>query len=108
MLGTIEGPIIGALVYFALRETLADHGTWYIVTLGVTAIGVMMVAPAGLWGLFARRTGVRLFPAGLVLHWAGDGRSGGRSATPGARGSQPARASAGPASVPAPGASGPS
>lgn len=66
-LGTLEGPMVGTLIYFVLRETLADHGTWYMITLGATAITVMMLAPEGLWGAFARRTGVRLLPTGVRL-----------------------------------------
>jgi branched-chain amino acid transport system permease protein len=62
-LGTIEGPIIGALVYFALREWLADYGTWYVITLGAIAIAVMIFAPHGLWGSLMRRRPFRLFPA---------------------------------------------
>jgi branched-chain amino acid transport system permease protein len=54
-LGRIEGPIVGALVFFALRETLADFGSLYLVVLGVTAIGLTLLAPRGLWGLFMAR-----------------------------------------------------
>ncbi|MBX9740621.1 MAG: branched-chain amino acid ABC transporter permease [Beijerinckiaceae bacterium] len=61
-IGTIEGPIIGAIVFFLLRETLADLGTTYLVILGVVAIAVMLKAPKGLWGLFSARTGIVLFP----------------------------------------------
>jgi len=66
-IGTLEGPIIGALVYFALREWLADFGTWYIIALGVIAIAAMLFAPQGLWGLFAKRVGLRLLPADTRL-----------------------------------------
>lgn len=66
-LGTLEGPILGALVYFGLRELLADYGTWYVIALGAFAIAVMMVAPEGLWGRLARATGWRLFPTTLRL-----------------------------------------
>ncbi|MDD9908315.1 MAG: branched-chain amino acid ABC transporter permease [Ahrensia sp.] len=61
-IGTIEGPIIGTLIYFALRETLADLGTTYLIILGVVAIIVMLKAPNGLWGLVRARWGVELFP----------------------------------------------
>lgn len=62
-IGSLEGPILGALVYFALREWLADFGTWYIITLGLIAILAMLFAPQGLWGLAAGRFGLRLLPA---------------------------------------------
>ena len=61
-IGTIEGPIIGVLVFFALQSLLADFGSWYLITLGVLAIVIMLVAPRGLWGLFSERTGLHLFP----------------------------------------------
>jgi len=61
-IGTLEGPIIGVLIFFALQALLADFGSWYLMTLGVLAIAVMLVAPRGLWGLFAERTGISLFP----------------------------------------------
>ncbi|MGR3469256.1 MAG: branched-chain amino acid ABC transporter permease [Shimia sp.] len=61
-IGTIEGPILGVLVFFALQTLLADFGTWYLMTLGVLAIAIMLIAPRGLWGLISERTGAQLFP----------------------------------------------
>jgi len=61
-IGTIEGPIIGTLIFFALRETLADLGTIYLMILGVVAIVIMLKAPKGIWGLIRSRTGVEIFP----------------------------------------------
>ena len=49
-IGTIEGPIIGVLVFFILRETLADLGSIYLIMLGFVAIFVMIRAPKGIWG----------------------------------------------------------
>lgn len=61
-IGTVEGPILGVLVFFALRETLADLGSIYLMLLGAVAILVMLRAPAGLWGLVRSRTDLQLFP----------------------------------------------
>jgi branched-chain amino acid transport system permease protein len=61
-LGTLEGPIVGALVFFLLRETLADYGAWYMILLGVLAVVVMLRFPQGLWGLVAARWDIRFFP----------------------------------------------
>jgi len=61
-IGTIEGPILGVLIFFALQSLLADFGSWYLMTLGVLAIAIMLVAPKGLWGLIHDRTGLELFP----------------------------------------------
>lgn len=64
-IGTIEGPIIGTLVFFALRETLADLGTIYLMVLGLVAIVVMLKAPRGVWGLIRSRFDLELFPLGF-------------------------------------------
>lgn len=61
-IGTLEGPIIGTLLFFALRETMAEMGTIYLIALGVVAIAVMLKAPTGLWGVIRARTGAELFP----------------------------------------------
>lgn len=61
-IGTIEGPILGVLVFFLLQSLLADFGSWYLMTLGVLAVVIMLIAPRGLWGLISERTGVHLFP----------------------------------------------
>ncbi|MEM9212274.1 MAG: branched-chain amino acid ABC transporter permease [Pseudomonadota bacterium] len=63
-IGTIEGPIIGTLVFFALRETLADLGTVYLIALGVVAIVMMLKAPKGIWGVIRSRYDLQLFPLG--------------------------------------------
>ncbi len=61
-IGTIEGPIIGTLIFFLLRETLADLGTIYLMVLGVVAIVIMLKAPSGIWGLLRSRFDLELFP----------------------------------------------
>lgn len=61
-IGTLEGPIIGTLVFFLLRETLADLGSTYLMILGFVAIVIMLYAPQGVWGLVRRRYGIELFP----------------------------------------------
>jgi branched-chain amino acid transport system permease protein len=61
-LGTLEGPIVGAVVFFLLRELLADFGAWYMILLGSLAVLTMMCYPQGLWGLVAERWDLHLFP----------------------------------------------
>jgi branched-chain amino acid transport system permease protein len=63
-IGTIEGPIIGTLIFFALRETLSELGTIYLIVLGLVAIVVMLKAPKGVWGLIRARYDLQLFPLG--------------------------------------------
>lgn len=61
-IGTLEGPIIGTILFFLLRETLADLGTVYLIVLGLVAIGIMLKAPKGVWGLIRSRFDLELFP----------------------------------------------
>ena len=61
-IGRVEGPIIGTIVFFIMRQTLADLGSTYLLMLGAVAIGVMLWAPKGLWGLAAERFGWQALP----------------------------------------------
>jgi branched-chain amino acid transport system permease protein len=61
-IGTLEGPLVGAVVYFLLREWLSDLGSIYLIVLGTLTMAVVLVAPGGIWGLFTRRVPVQLFP----------------------------------------------
>jgi branched-chain amino acid transport system permease protein len=61
-IGRFEGPIVGTVVFFALRETLADLGSLYLMILGVVAIVVMLRARRGLWGVLADRLDLQLLP----------------------------------------------
>jgi branched-chain amino acid transport system permease protein len=62
VIGRIEGPIVGTVVFFVLRQTLADLGTIYLMMLGLVAIVIMLAAPKGIWGLIVERFGWQLFP----------------------------------------------
>jgi ABC-type branched-subunit amino acid transport system permease subunit len=66
-LGTIEGPIIGTVVYMVLQQTLASYNAWYLIILGLVAIIVALFARRGLWGLIDERVNIRLFPVGFWL-----------------------------------------
>ena len=70
-IGTIEGPILGTIIFFVLQQTLASYGTWYFIILGLLAMVVAIWAPRGLWGLIADRLHIRLFPVGYWLRPAG-------------------------------------
>lgn len=63
-IGTIEGPIIGALIYFFLDLYLSQLGLWYLVILGALAIVIVLYLPRGVWGAIEHRWNVRLFPIG--------------------------------------------
>jgi branched-chain amino acid transport system permease protein len=73
-IGTIEGPIIGVLVFYLMQTYLAALGTWYLILLGALAIGIMMFAPSGLWGCVSERYGLSLVPMRRTLV-LGDARS---------------------------------
>lgn len=57
-LGTVEGPIVGTIVYFALRQLFADSGNWYLILMGSVAVVTMLVARNGIWGTLHRKYGV--------------------------------------------------
>lgn len=66
-IGTIEGPIVGAILYFVLREFFADLGSVYLMILGAMAIVIMLVAPKGIWGLLQSRFWWSFFPVGYCV-----------------------------------------
>ena len=61
-IGRIEGPIIGTIIFFTMRQTLSDLGSIYLMIMGTVAIVVMLLAPKGLWGLVAERFGWQALP----------------------------------------------
>jgi len=71
-LGTIEGPIIGCIIFFTLQQTLAQQGAWYLIIFGSVAVVVALWQPRGIWGAFRERFHIELLPVG---HWVGERRS---------------------------------
>ncbi|HET7420177.1 MAG TPA: branched-chain amino acid ABC transporter permease [Candidatus Dormibacteraeota bacterium] len=63
-LGTFEGPIIGAILLFAIQTTFTQGGPWYLVGLGAAAALFALFLPRGLWGTVEERLGLRLMPVG--------------------------------------------
>ena len=74
-LGTIEGPILGTLVYMILQQELQSYNAWYLIVLGLVAIVIALFARRGLWGLVDDHLHIRLFPVG---YWLWEPESGGR------------------------------
>jgi branched-chain amino acid transport system permease protein len=62
-IGTLEGPLLGTVVFFVLQQSLASYGGWYLIILGAVAIAMAVWARQGLWGI-ANRFGLQLFPVG--------------------------------------------
>lgn len=61
-IGSLEGPIVGTILFFLLREYLATFGGWYLIILGLVSIGVVLFQPAGLWGLWRRYSSAEVVP----------------------------------------------
>jgi branched-chain amino acid transport system permease protein len=59
---TVEGPIVGVLILWTLQHNLSQYGSLYLLLLGIFAILIMLFLPRGIWGAFARRWDIRLFP----------------------------------------------
>lgn len=54
-LGTIEGPVIGALLYWGFKNQFIDQATWYSTSVGVIAIVVALLLQRGIWGVVRDR-----------------------------------------------------
>ena len=76
-IGRIEGPIIGTIIFFALRQSFAGLGSLYLLMMGAVAIVVMLWAPKGLWGVIVERLGWQILPLQrhLVLRKDAGGKS---------------------------------
>ena len=66
-LGTFEGPIIGAVIFFLIEYLFGETGVWYLVGLGGAAIVFALFLPRGLWGTVEDKFGIRLLPVGYRL-----------------------------------------
>lgn len=66
-LGTVEGPIIGAVVFFLIQDRFGGQGVWYLVGLGGAAVVFAMFMPRGVWGTIVDRAEIRLLPVGYRL-----------------------------------------
>jgi branched-chain amino acid transport system permease protein len=72
--GTLEGPIIGTVIYFVLRETTSKYGEWYFIVLGILAIVVVIWSPSGIYGYIVRKTNFFIFPLQRKLRLAAAGK----------------------------------
>jgi branched-chain amino acid transport system permease protein len=67
-LGTFEGPIVGALLFFGVQYEFAQQGAWYLIGLGATAVAFALFLPKGIWSLVTARLHGQLLPIGYRLH----------------------------------------
>jgi branched-chain amino acid transport system permease protein len=56
-IGTIEGPIIGSILYVFLHQWLSEYPSVSLLILGVIAIGVILLAPRGIMGTVQEKLG---------------------------------------------------
>ena len=61
-IGSFEGPIIGTIVYFLLRQYMADLGAWHLILMGSFSIVIILIEKQGLWGLIRRVLSDDLIP----------------------------------------------
>ena len=70
-LGTFEGPILGAVIFFLIEYFFSETGVWYLIGLGAAAVVFALFLPRGLWGAVEDRLGIRLLPVGYRLRMLG-------------------------------------
>ena len=75
-LGTFEGPMIGAILLFAIQTVFSAGGPWYLVGLGATAGVFALLLPRGIWGTVVDRLGIRLMPVGYQVRAAAEPQDG--------------------------------
>jgi branched-chain amino acid transport system permease protein len=63
-IGTFEGPVLGAVLFFVVETVFGAYGVWYLVGLGAAALLFALFAPIGVWGAAERRFALRLLPVG--------------------------------------------
>ena len=66
-LGTFEGPILGAILFFLMESLFGATGVWYLVGLGAAAVVFSLFLPQGLWGFIENRFTWRFLPIGSHL-----------------------------------------
>jgi branched-chain amino acid transport system permease protein len=59
-IGTVEGPIIGALIYILLSQWLSEYYSVSMLILGGIAIAVMLIAPTGIIGSLQEKLGFEI------------------------------------------------
>lgn len=68
-LGTFEGPILGAILFFLIESFFGGYGVWYLVALGAAALVFSLFLPRGIWGTLSARFGLHLMPVGYRLQF---------------------------------------
>lgn len=66
-IGRLEGPVIGALLYFFATRLFGQYGSVYLVVLGLLTLVVAIRAQSGMWGILFRIRPWPWFPTGYML-----------------------------------------
>lgn len=66
-LGSFLGPVLGALLLFALQEVFGDFGAWYLAGIGCVAMLFALYAPREIMGLITDRLGTEPLSMRKVL-----------------------------------------
>lgn len=66
-IGTFEGPILGAVLFFTIETLFGGAGVLYLIGLGVVAVLFALFFPRGIWGSIEKRFGIELLPVGFRL-----------------------------------------
>jgi branched-chain amino acid transport system permease protein len=69
-IGTYEGPILGAVLFFTMETLFGATGVTYLIGLGATALLFALLMPRGIWGEIEQRLGLQLLPVGYRLRGA--------------------------------------
>jgi branched-chain amino acid transport system permease protein len=75
-IGTYEGPILGAILFFTIEALFGAAGVTYLIGLGATAMLFALLLPRGIWGEVELRFGLRLLPIGYRLKASEDDSGG--------------------------------
>ncbi|MEJ2480499.1 MAG: branched-chain amino acid ABC transporter permease [Acidihalobacter sp.] len=79
-IGTWEGAIIGAVIFFLMESWFGASGVWYLVGLGAAALVFALFLPKGIWGMIEQRFGLSILPVGYRVV---QGRTGASAQPPG-------------------------
>jgi branched-chain amino acid transport system permease protein len=66
-LGSIEGVIIGALIYFFAEQWFGQYGASYLVVFGLLTLFMALFARGGIWGLICKVVDAPWFPTRRTL-----------------------------------------
>ncbi|HET6966229.1 MAG TPA: branched-chain amino acid ABC transporter permease [Acidimicrobiales bacterium] len=75
-MGTVEGPLVGTVIFFVMQQNLSSHGAWYLIIFGSVAVVIAIWLPRGLWGTLVQRARLELMPVGYHVRRARKESSG--------------------------------